>query len=270
MIGKESDDEDSWGNETKQLQEAQGPHMEQTVVEAESNADMEPHLHDVDNVGQPSSLKLEVGSKSDEWNITTPNIQPPHVEWPLNTKELEVLMPKEIFLEFAKRVFADSSMWTTKSWEQEKFTISRATHPEVCRHWAQRHKLHMPSKTQFGQKVSSIYPPFLRLLIAEFLLKWKVDYTWENEFGKRVTLQVHPSVNALTPNKKETRETKPQPPQIPSVFKGKKRVNDLELETVPKKERTDSLPFSFVSQRNVVRPSIDEFDGSRRKTHSTH
>src|SRR5450759_1709816 len=126
-------------------------------------------------------------------------------------------------------------MWTTKSREQEKFTISKVTHPEIKQHWHQRHMLFALQKHASKVKISFVYCSFLRLLIAKFVLKWKVDYNWETNDGKRKTLKVHPSVIAISSN---INKSVGKVSQSPSVNKGKRKVDDMQRVDVERKEGT--------------------------------
>lgn len=51
--------------------------------------------------------QLESCKTQYDWDITSPDVKPPHVEWPINSKELEILMPKDHFVKLAKVAFVD-------------------------------------------------------------------------------------------------------------------------------------------------------------------
>jgi hypothetical protein len=256
MIGKDSDDEDCTMMERDHLQDSEGPNWD-AAFDVKSNANAKPTIRDMGSIGQPTANRreFEVQSRNENWSITTPNIEPPHTEWPINTKELDVLMPKAVFWEFAKGIFQDESIWDTRSFQQEKFTISRTTHPDIAQHWLDRMRLFAPQKVASGGKIGSVYPPFLRLLIAEFVLKWEVDYTWENENGKKLVLQVHPSVAAIGAKLKDTKD-KAGGSQVPVVNKAKRKINDSQIESIPKKEK-NRCTSSFVCKINDHSESAD-------------
>ena len=240
LIANENDDDTM--NEMEQCQDSQAPNLDNVVLE---------DVHDNVNVVSKNDRPTVNLSKPrlNAWDITTPNIQPPHVEWPINAKELEVLMPKAAFWELIKQVFKDETMWATKSFQQEKFTISKTTHPEIAKYWHARHNIFAPKKKDSGQKISSVYPPFVRLLIAEFVLKWKVDYSWENESGEKINLGVHPSVAAIGAANKEARDAKLQGSQNPSASKGKRKMSEVQMTGIPKKEKMGVNQDFFSNQK---------------------
>ena len=137
LIANENDDDTM--NEMEQCQDSQAPNLDNVVLE---------DVHDNVNVVSKNDRPTVNLSKPrlNAWDITTPNIQPPHVEWPINAKELEVLMPKAAFWELIKQVFKDETMWATKSFQQEKFTISKTTHLEIAKYWHARHNIFAPKK----------------------------------------------------------------------------------------------------------------------------
>src|SRR5450759_5876382 len=240
------------------MQDAQGPiedHMEEDITSSAhpSKLHATEFQHQVKSDLRDNKGRGDVESGDDEWDISTPNIKTPHTEWPINSKELELLMPKKPqgWL-FAKQVFADPTMWNTKSWQQEKFTISRTTHPEIKQHWQQRHMRFAPGKHDKGEKISSVYWTFLRLLIAEFLLKWKVDYSWENNDGTKKSLRIHPTVTAISRNMKESMGRDSQPS---TVNRGKRKVDEMEIVDVDKKEGMGAISEFFGKKANISGPS---------------
>lgn len=201
-LGSDDDEPNPKVIDNPNFQEGQGSWMDD---ENENMCVLEkPSIHRdhdpgkcIEDLGH-SKAKLDDDITDVEWDISTPNIKPPHNEWPVNTEELGILMPKADFVKFAKQVFNDPSLWLTKSWMQDKYTISKVTHAGIAAHWQQRFREFAPNKVNV--KMNSVYPPFLRCLIAEFILKWKVDYRWENEGGK-LTHAVHKSVLAIATNR---------------------------------------------------------------------
>jgi len=194
---------------------------------------------DVNNESRPT----QSGAKSDvEWNITTPNISPPH-DGRINAKELDMLMSKVEFEQLAKQIFQDEKYWTSKSWLQSKFTGSKITHPEASQHWQQRYKIHLPNKE--GEKLSSIYQPFIRLLIGEFVLKWNVDYRWKCANGEDVDLKIHPSVALISANRNKTGV---KDVQVANVNRGKRKTEDVQKKETHQNEVPSPIRQFFVKK----------------------
>ncbi|CAM6090301.1 unnamed protein product [Calypogeia fissa] len=252
-----------------QIQDGQGSHMD--------DDDHDLHMfekHAISRSGSESKLgvgDLSLGvnhpelSKSEdeilnvEWDISTPNVRPPHEDWPINAKELEILMPKVEFFKFAKLIFDDPLLWATKSWEQEKFTISKVTHQGVASHWQQRFREYAPNKGNARQ--TSVYPPFLRCLIAEFVLNWKVDYKWEDSHGK-VTHVVHESVQAIAKNRNRGNG---KDFSIGTSKKGSKRsIHGTVKVHTQGKERTGVIPGFFVKAECAPPPTNVESSKAKR------
>ncbi|CAM6111940.1 unnamed protein product [Calypogeia fissa] len=79
--------------------------------------DDDDHMFDIHAVSRSEDESKPSADESlnVEWDISTPNVRPPHTEWPINAKELEILMPKVEFFKFAKLIFDDPNLWATKS-----------------------------------------------------------------------------------------------------------------------------------------------------------
>ncbi len=105
------------------MQDAQHPYMDQEdIFEAYTTI-----VHVADRASEAKS-RIGVAKESIEeggdtqvsldaeicnvnlWNCLIPGILPPHTEWPMNAKELEILIPKKEFFVLAQKLFNDAKL----------------------------------------------------------------------------------------------------------------------------------------------------------------
>jgi len=226
----------------------------ETVFATQGEQEAKPKIDDTHKSIRASPI---MSTKDVEWNITTPNIKAPHDEWAINAKELELLMTKSQFFELAKQIFQDPALWETKSWQQEKFTASKITHPLAASAWQARYKVHLPGKEK--TKVSIVYNPFIRLLIAEFVLQWKVDYSWKNEASNDLPLKIHPLVLAISNSRKDIQVTA-------TINKGKRKMEDVRKSDARRDDHSPIIRPFLVKKEHESRPNNVKVFASTGKT----
>ena len=152
----------------------------------------------------------------DTWDLT-PTAKPPHTDYPINSREMDLLMSNEEMREMAKAIFNDPEYWEMPTWEQNKFSIGRATHGECKKHWKDRIGLFQPEWATSRNK-NNISPRFLRLLIGEFVLKWQVDYSENGKEGP-----VHANVWAIAEARK-SKKCSQEGVKVPAAKKVKRET----------------------------------------------
>jgi hypothetical protein len=163
----------------------------------------------------------------DTWEMTS-TAKPPHTDYPINSKEMELLMNNDDFHELAKLIFDDPEYWALPTWEQNKFSMGRATHEGVRKHWKARIALFQPERIASRNR-NSVSPPFVRLLIGEFVLKWQIDY---NEIGKEGP--IHPNVWTIWNARKGKRGLSEE-----AKVSLKKKVKREKTRSTPQKPKID-------------------------------
>lgn len=209
------------GGSDEEMQEAQTPYHD-------NHDNIQDTIAALDNITIPL-LRTDIEANIDgEWNLSTPNIQPPHNDYPINAKELSLLMPKTQYDKYLKMLFESEEVRESNGFKSGKFTASSMSHPKALQNWKKRYVEHLPAKE--GVKLSSVYSPFMRCIIAEFILGWKVDYKWKTKDDKFIDLPVHPRVLEIS----DAMKGKGKMTQGPTQTKGKRKIEDVEID--------DSLP----------------------------